>query len=400
MNINFAPTPQQNGGIVDPNEILRREELARALQQRSSGIQDIESPWQGLAQMSDAVFGGIAGQRAASERSGNNKFLAEALGGAMQGDVSPEKLNQIMALDPDLGMQLYEQQQGRAKEAEAKAQEAAQKQQVSAALREMGATREADAFDAGIIPAAKAYELLIAGQTHEAPTVVESYDPATGQPTKKQWNEKTGQWEDFGGTKAPSGGMQITTNPDGTTSIHMGGTGKALTEGQSKDVGFATRAEGSLATLDSMDAALTSLAGNVAGKVPYGTFLQSEEYQMADQAGREFLASLLRKDSGATITPDEMSNYGAIYLPQPGNPPKVLEQKKQARKRAVEAIKAGMPANAILYMESALAASAPPQPPSAEQPATSGEIVEGTVIENDNGEQLVLKNGQWVPANG
>lgn len=164
MNINFAPAPQQPGGIVDPNEVIRRQELARALQQRSGGIQDIESPWQGLAQVSDAVFGGINAKSAADGAKQNNQFLAEALGPAMQGNLPPEKLNQIMALDPKLGMQLVERQQEQAKAAEAKAQEDAQRQQVSAALRAMGATREADAFDARIIPAEKAYELLIAGE--------------------------------------------------------------------------------------------------------------------------------------------------------------------------------------------------------------------------------------------
>lgn len=163
-NIKFAPPPVQPNAVVDPNSIAMREALARELQQRSNGIQQIESPWQGLAQVSDAVFGGMASQRAAKEREGNNQFLAEALGGAMQGDLSPDRLNTIMALDPKMGMQLAEMQQARAKEAQAKAEEAAKKQEVSAALRALGATRDADAFEAGIISAEKAYQILIESQ--------------------------------------------------------------------------------------------------------------------------------------------------------------------------------------------------------------------------------------------
>lgn len=155
----------------------------------------------------------------------------------------------------------------------------------------------------------------------------------------------------------PDKGDGITiTNPDGTVT-QIGGSGpKPLTESQSKDTTFATRAEGSAVNLDRYQTALTSLAESTGGAVPLvGNYFKSDEYQLAEQAGNEFLTSLLRKDSGATITPDEQNNYGNIFLPRPGDGESVIRQKAEARTRAIAGIKAGMPPQAILAKEKALA---------------------------------------------
>ena len=93
----------------------------------------------------------------------------------------------------------------------------------------------------------------------------------------------------------------------------------------------------------------------MAGGVPVvGNYAKSPEFQQAQQAGREFLAAILRKDTGAAITAEETARYGQTYLPRPGDSPQVLEQKKQSRRRALDAIKAGMPPQAILAQEKAL----------------------------------------------
>lgn len=154
--------------------------------------------------------------------------------------------------------------------------------------------------------------------------------------------------EEYQASKKNGTGLNVTL-PDGTV-ISQGNMPK-LTEGQSKDVVFVTRASGALPTLDSLDEKLTSFGENLAGKMPYGEFLQSEDYQKADTAGKEFLAAILRKDTGAAVTPSELVTYGQVYLPQPGNPPAVLEQKKAARARAVKAIAMGLPPQVILSME-------------------------------------------------
>lgn len=58
----------------------------------------------------------------------------------------------------------------------------------------------------------------------KAPTVETRFNPETGLDEKFQWNGA--EWVPFGGQKAPSNGLTVTTNPDGTTTVTQGGTGR------------------------------------------------------------------------------------------------------------------------------------------------------------------------------
>ncbi len=131
---------------------------------------------------------------------------------------------------------------------------------------------------------------------------------------------------------------------------------KPLTEQQSKDTVYSTRARGAQPILDANEAALTSGVDNLTAKMPFGNYAVSEGYQKAQQAGSEFLLSILRKDTGAAVTPDERREYGTVYLPQPGDPQALIDQKRAARHRAIAAIEAGLPPQAILQQEKALQA--------------------------------------------
>ncbi len=160
-------------------------------------------------------------------------------------------------------------------------------------------------------------------------------------------------------------GMALNVSPDGTVQFAQGGAEiKPLNEGQSKAATYATRAEGALSSLDEYDESLLNRWELLADMDPTGLAreLQSPEFQLAKQAGDEFLQALLRKDTGATITNSEESAYGKVYLPRPGDGPALLEQKRQARSRALEGMKAGMSPEAILAQERALAASTQEQP--------------------------------------
>ena len=188
----------------------------------------------------------------------------------------------------------------------------------------------------------------------DAPTVKQFYDD-NGNPYMAEWNSQTRAWDRVGGSKAPSG-MSLRTNPDGSVEFVQGpGAGK-LSETQSKSATYATRAEGSLPVLDEFGSALTSPYQRAVEGDPTGILrgTQSPEFQKAQQAGNEFLQAILRKDTGAAITDSEMDSYGRTYLPTPGDGPEVLAQKQAARKRALEALKAGMEPQAILAQERAL----------------------------------------------
>lgn len=212
----------------------------------------------------------------------------------------------------------------------------------------------------------------------DAPTVQTIYDPATGMEKKVQWNPGSNSWEEIGGVKAPSGTSLQVDPTTGAVTFQQGQNVKPLTEAQSKDAVFATRAKGALPLIDQYGDALSSFGENLAGRAPLvGNYMKSEEYQKAEQAGKEFLQAILRKDTGAAITEGETREYGSVYLPQPGDSAGVLAQKKAARARALAAIEAGMPAAALLQRERALGNApegAPTQPRSA--PAQPGGVMD------------------------
>ena len=199
------------------------------------------------------------------------------------------------------------------------------------------------------------------------PSAVQEYEYAKGQGFP-------GTFADWEASK--KGGMSLQVDPaTGQVTFQQGANIKPLTEGQSKDTVFTTKAEGSLPIIDKFGDALTSLGESVGGNVPVlGNYMKSPEYQQAEQAGQEFLMAILRKETGAAITDGEMKLYGDLYLPRPGDAPEKLLQKKASRARAVEAIKAGMPPQAILYVEKALAKEReakginPAVPPATETP--------------------------------
>lgn len=193
-------------------------------------------------------------------------------------------------------------------------------------------------------------------------------------------------------------GMSVTL-ADGTV-IQQGG--KALTEGQSKDSVYFTRASGAIPKLDQYGEALTEITGRIgsATEKAGGNFIKSREYQLAEQAGLEFLQAILRKDTGAAITKEEQSEYGRVYLPQPGDSAELLDQKKASRARALAAIRLGLPPDAIINAERAgvdLSVSAMPT----EQTATAASAEPTAPVYATNprtGERLVLRNGAWEPA--
>jgi len=66
---------------------------------------------------------------------------------------------------------------------------------------------------------------------------------------------------------------------------------------------------------------------------------KSETIQSYEQAKRNFLNSVLRKESGAVISPTEFVEGNKQYFPQPFDKPAVLAQKKENRRIAREGMK-------------------------------------------------------------
>ena len=63
--------------------------------------------------------------------------------------------------------------------------------------------------------------------------------------------------------------------------------------------------------------------------------LKSEERQKYEQAQRNFINAVLRRESGAVISDEEFANARLQYFPQPGDSQGVIAQKKQNRNTVV-----------------------------------------------------------------
>ena len=153
------------------------------------------------------------------------------------------------------------------------------------------------------------------------------------------------QYETAVGVFANKNKMGIRTNPDGTIEFVQGSDLPKLTEAQSKDINWAARMTGALEAFEPVADVLTSPTDKLFGLDPTGLarHAQSGDYQKAEVAGLEFLAPLLRKDTGAAVTPKEWDFYSKIYIPTIGDQPEALAAKKAARSRALEALKLGIP---------------------------------------------------------
>jgi hypothetical protein len=115
-----------------------------------------------------------------------------------------------------------------------------------------------------------------------------------------------------------------------------------MNESEARNAGFADRMALSNAILS--DPKITqesmSLTQRGAGQIPIaGNFLTSKEFKSADQAKRDFINAILRRESGAVIADSEFANADLQYFPQPGDTPEVLAQKAANREAAIQGVK-------------------------------------------------------------
>jgi hypothetical protein len=73
--------------------------------------------------------------------------------------------------------------------------------------------------------------------------------------------------------------------------------------------------------------------------VPVGNYLAGNDFQKFDQAQRDFINAVLRRESGAVISDEEFANARLQYLPQPFEGPEILRQKAANRKIAIEGMR-------------------------------------------------------------
>lgn len=83
----------------------------------------------------------------------------------------------------------------------------------------------------------------------------------------------------------------------------------------------------------------TNIATSFGSKFLPETF-RSEDMKLMEQAKRNFINAVLRRESGSAISASEFESGDAQYFPQPGDTKAVLDQKKRNREVAISGLTA------------------------------------------------------------
>lgn len=167
-----------------------------------------------------------------------------------------------------------------------------------------------------------------------------SYSPAGAAPAamRRAPGRFGGSIPDF----AQPAGFQRTA-ADGEDPAQKPEKAKKLTESQSKDVNFYNRGIYANEELSSLETALQQPIDAAASNLPFiggvvGPFITDADYKRADRAAREFLAIVLRKDTGAQVTNQELAMYGPMYIPAYNDDDSNLAAKREARQRFLDGL--------------------------------------------------------------
>lgn len=184
----------------------------------------------------------------------------------------------------------------------------------------------------------------------------------------QQWNPDTKSWveiargpafkqdEDkapagFGFIRDAKGNKQFDANGNPLlTNLTGGPADKSLnpTEQQANAYTFSNRMEKSDQILKDLEgkynplaisAKTSAITSNIPGAQTIINSQMSPESQKAEQAQRDFVNAVLRRESGAAISQSEFDNARIQYFPQTGDSPEVKAQKATNRKTAIEGIK-------------------------------------------------------------
>jgi hypothetical protein len=403
--------PQQPRGGASPTqqEVDRRRAMAKALLslqmpqgQQAGRFYVAPSP---IASIASALANGVGQYQSAKAdemQTGIDKQraqqMAEALAKATGGKVDPGLLG---SLPIDQQQQLFGKivtERATAKDPELKWQDAGNEIVGTNPLTGEVVSR----VPKGVDPALRKVERADTGGQ------VVTYDPYTGKPvyslnksvspdaqlssdTTRRGQDVSAstarRGQDIGAATAESGQAVTMRGQDMTASTARATAGsKPLTEYQSKAVGQLTRMQGAEQKLQELQQGGFSpgYSDRIRDGVPViGNLVSSPEYQQYKQAAGEFIAGILRLDSGAAVPEVEFDRYFKTYFPQPGDSEQVIAQKAESRKRATDALRTGIGDAGKLVPDpgqpqpsTQLASNgAPPQPPQIQAPPAALEAL-------------------------
>ncbi len=146
-------------------------------------------------------------------------------------------------------------------------------------------------------------------------------------------------------------GQETIYGPDGNVIVQRGGVGGAppkMTVDAAKNTGFYIRTKDAHETITDLEGQGLEFLQQSADAIPLGlgNYLRTPEFQKFDQARRDFVNAILRRESGAVISDQEFDNAEKQYFPQPGDSPEVIQQKRRNRANAIEGLRVGSGAGA------------------------------------------------------
>lgn len=134
--------------------------------------------------------------------------------------------------------------------------------------------------------------------------------------TIRRFNPETGQYEIISGINPSS----INVKESEASSMMYGG-----------------RMQMAEATLSATEGVGTDLFQSLVSRVPtFGNAFVTPEFQQYDQARRNFVNAILRRESGAAIAESEFENANKQYFPQPFDDQATINQKRAARQLATQ----------------------------------------------------------------
>lgn len=143
-------------------------------------------------------------------------------------------------------------------------------------------------------------------------------------------------------TSVPSGVSPTASPVTSQSGEPIRGKQQPLSEAQSNAALFGARAKEAQSILDKIgsDYGVTGLGAKksvewIPGVGQAANAMLSTNQQMVDQAQRDFINAILRKESGAAIGKDEFANAQRQYFPQTGDSAEVIAQKKANRETAI-----------------------------------------------------------------
>lgn len=145
--------------------------------------------------------------------------------------------------------------------------------------------------------------------------------------------------------------------------------GKPQTAVQAQVQGYADRTNQSDIILSKLGKNFTGVTSYIGGNLP--NFLKSSDRQQYEQAQRDFVNAVLRRESGAAISASEFDSAGKQYFPQPGDSQAVIDQKAANRQTVIN----------NLYQQS-----------NVQRATLPGQLVQG----NDGKQYLVGDDGQTL----